>query len=158
MAEAPLTSAPKSYPIFFEGGAMVLGVREKEFLEYFLACGDTAEAAEKSGMKIEHAREFMGSARIKGYVASKIEQIGRRNDVTLDSVLDRLHKVAWGDLKITRYEMKALEILASYLGILKPAVQVAVGVKVEQPLSSIPDDKLDEMLASRAAVIKAEVE
>lgn len=155
--EAPITNAPKAFPIFFEGGAMVLGSKEKDFLEYFLACGDTNEACEKAGMKIEHAREFMGSERIKKYIASKIEQIGRRNDVTLDSVLDRLHKVAWGDLKITRYEMKALEILASYLGILKPSVQVAVGLKIEQPLAAVEDKDLDAMIAQRASIVNTEV-
>lgn len=130
---------------------MVISSKEKDFLETFLACGDAQEASLKSGLSIERAQEFMASDRIKRYIAAKLEQVGRRNEITLDTVLDRLHKVAWGELKVSRFEMKALEILASYLGILKPAVQVAVGVKVENPLAPVSDEKLDEMLAERAS-------
>jgi hypothetical protein len=141
-----------NYPVFFEGGAMVLGSKEKEFLESFITTGDADQACGHSGMTLAQAREFMGSDRIKRYIAHKIEQVGRRNDVTMETVMDRLHRVAWGEIKITRYEMKALEILASYLGILKPSVQVAVGVKIDSPLASVTDANLDAMLAERIGV------
>lgn len=137
------------WPIFFEGGAMVLATKEKEFLEYFLGCGDAEIASEKAGMTFAAAKEFMRSERIKKYVSARVEAAGRRNAITLDSVLDRLHKIAWGEIKVTRYEMKSLEILASYLSILKPSVQVAVLNKIESPLAALQDDELDKMIAAR---------
>ena len=137
------------FPLIQEDGTVfVVTDKEKDYLDYFVQTGgDDVDARKKAGMTKEAVKEFMDSDRIRHYVKLKVTQAARRGDISLDTVLDRLHQIAFGKLDVGRQEMKALEILASYLQILKPP-QTTVNVKLtsEDPLKLKSDKEIDQML------------
>ncbi len=140
------------YPIFFQGSHLVLSKSERELIDYLIETGDLTAASKKAGMEESAAKDFLAGPRVKLYLQHKVSQVARRNDITLDTVLDRLHKVAFGEIKVDRFEMDALKTLAHYLGIIKPhQTNIAVGVKVDNgdPLKELSDEDLEAMVLQR---------
>lgn len=147
------------YPILFKGRTdKVFSItgKEKQALDFFIQTKNIRDSAKKAGMLEKHLKEFLKSPRMKAYIESRVTEIARRNDVTLDSVLDRLHQVAFGKLEVTKAEMDALKVLSHFVGIIKPMqTNVKVGVHVEtNPLKEKSDKDLDGMILSRVTATK----
>ena len=142
------------YPVLFKGddGVFSITAKEKDFLDYFIQTKDLSHAAKKAGLTPKAAKEFLRGKRIRPYIASRIKEIASKNDVTLDSLLHRLHQVAFGKLIVTKQEMDALKVLSHYVGIIKPP-QTNIGVKVSvttNPLKEKSDSDLDAMITHRS--------
>ena len=108
-------------PVLLPNGVVeVISTAEKEALDVFIRTQDAQAAAVAGGMSTRECNLFLKSKRLKSHIGEKVNQIARKNDITLERVLSRLHQVAMGDLEVSKTELKALEILAKYLNIIKP--------------------------------------
>ena len=140
----------KRVPILSDGHAVTVTKQEKDCLDTYLSSGgDINDASKHSGLSLDKANEFIKSPRIAVFVAQRIEEFARKNDLTLEKVLSKLHRIAFEKESANRAEMKALEMLSTWLGVLKPA-GINIGVAVHtNPLEKVPDLELDQMIRSR---------
>lgn len=144
-------------PVFFEGGSFIITEKEKDLLDFIVQTGDIPEAAKRAGMTVEGAKDFLKSERIIKYLEQKVARIARRNDITLDSVLDRLHKIAWGKITVTKFEMDALKVLSKWLNIIKPPQTNIQNLTLEvNPMIEKTTAELSQMMKDRAIETTAE--
>lgn len=147
-------------PVFFEGGSFIILEREKDLLDFIVQTGDIPEAAKRAGMKVADAKTFLKGDRIIAYLKQKVARIARRNDITLDAVLDRLHKIAFGEIKVTKFEMDALKVLSKFLSIIKPPTTNVTNnntLNIESnPMIEKTTEELKQMMHDRTIETTAE--
>jgi len=108
--------------------------KQKRFCEEYLIDLNATQSAIRAGYSAKNASrisiELLNKTHVSEYISELMKKQSERTQITSDSVLKELEKVAFSDAEITGKEkIKALELLGKHLGMFEKKVDLVVNEK-----------------------------
>ena len=114
--------------------------KQKRFCEEYLIDLNATQAAIRAGYAAKNARviasQNLAKVNIQQYISERMQDRSKRTEITADTVLGELAKIAAADVEIKGSDkMKALELLGKHLGLFQSGADNSAAL-----------EKLDEVL------------